>query len=58
MAPANLVPAMIRLKNIGVNMVTDTGLYDAVKDCGKEIYLAGDAKEAGQALQAVAAMAL
>lgn len=91
MAPANLVPAMIRLKNIGVNMMTktrlisadedtvrletsgeekelsgfthivyamgsrpDQGLYDAVKDCGKEIYLIGDAKEAGQALQAVA----
>ncbi|MCI9175810.1 MAG: FAD-dependent oxidoreductase [Lachnospiraceae bacterium] len=91
MAPANLVPAMIRLKNIGVNMMTQTrllradgdtvwletseeekelsgfthiiyavgsrpdkGLYDAVKDCGKEIYLIGDAKEAGQALQAVA----
>lgn len=31
----------------------DTGLYDAVKDCGKEIYVVGDAKEAGQALQAV-----
>lgn len=91
MAPANLVPAMARLKGIGVNMMTDTrlvsvsgdtvrlemageekelagftdivyaigskpdtGLYDAVKDCGKEIYLVGDAKEAGQALQAVA----
>ncbi len=91
MAPANLVPAMARLKEIGVTMMTDTrlvsvsgdtvrletageekemsgftnivyavgskpdtGLYDAVKDCGKEIYLVGDAKEAGQALQAVA----
>lgn len=91
MAPANLVPAMIRLKDIGVNLLTQTRLvstagdtvrletageekelsgfthivyavgsrpdqelYHAVKDCGKEIYLIGDAKEAGQALQAVA----
>lgn len=91
MAPANLVPAMLRLKDIGVNLLTQTRLisiagdtirvdisgeekelsgfthivyavgsrpdqrlYDAVKDCGKEIYLIGDAKEAGQALQAVA----
>lgn len=91
MGPANLVPAMARLKGIGVNLMTETrlvsvsgdtvrlvtagaekelsgfthivyavgsrpdaGLYDAVKDCGKEIYLIGDAKETGQALQAVA----
>ncbi|RRK33950.1 FAD-dependent oxidoreductase [Schaedlerella arabinosiphila] len=91
MAPGNLVPAMGRLKKIGVTMMTetklkcisgdtvtleaagqekevsgftkivfavgskpDTGLYEALKDCGKEIYTVGDAKEAGQALQAVA----
>ena len=91
MAPGNLVPAMGRLRSIGVTMMTetklaeisgdtvrletagqekeesgftdivfavgsrpDTGLYEALKDCGKEIYVVGDAKEAGQALQAVA----
>lgn len=91
MGPGNLVPAMGRLKRMGVTMMTetklvevsgdtvrlesagqekevsgfthivfavgskpDTGLYEALKDCGKELYVVGDAKAAGQALQAVA----
>lgn len=31
----------------------DDSLYEAVKDCGKEIFVIGDAKAAGQALEAV-----
>ncbi len=31
----------------------DASLYEAVKDCGKEVFVIGDAKEAGRALEAV-----
>ena len=36
-----------------VGSKADPSLYEAVKDCGKEVYTAGDAVQAAQALEAV-----